>query len=91
MRVFRHKFHIVYELSKKLVIIKKLDKIKFWFPKEHRPPETKCGLVNIKFIVHPHKQFKYFHWLIRLPFFYWEKNNGGFKIGLPNLYLWNIR
>lgn len=27
---------------------------------------------------------------IRLPFFYWHKHNGGWEIGLPNLYLWYI-
>lgn len=25
---------------------------------------------------------------IRLPFFYWEKHNCGWEIGLPNFYLW---
>lgn len=26
--------------------------------------------------------------LVRLPFLYWEKTNGGWEFGLPNLYLW---
>jgi hypothetical protein len=25
---------------------------------------------------------------IRLPFFYWDKYNDGWEIGLPNFYLW---
>lgn len=25
---------------------------------------------------------------VRLPFLYWHKTNGGWKFGLPNLYLW---
>lgn len=30
------------------------------------------------------------HWFIRLPFFYLNRNNTGFEIGHPNLYLWVI-
>jgi hypothetical protein len=91
MKIFRHKSHIVYELCKKLVIVRELEKVQFWFPTAYRPKGAKNGFVNVRFYVRPHKQFRYFHWFIRLPFLYWEKGNGGFKFGLPSLYLWKIR
>lgn len=81
--VFKHKGHIAYQITEKLVIIKHLDKIKFWFPKR--------GIVNIKFHIYPHAEWKYWHWLIWLPFLCFEKDNGGYKIGFPNLYLWIIK
>ena len=83
MKIFKHSGHNAYEFTKKLVVIKNKDKIKFRF-KGH-------GFANFRFIIHPCRNFQYFHWLIRTPIFYWEKNNGGFEIGLPNLYLWVIR
>lgn len=90
MKIFRHKGHTVYNFSKKVCIIKQIDKVRFYFPEAGLIKGLK-GLVNLRFKVYPHREFKYFHWLIRTPIFYWDKDNGGHKIGLPNLYLWLIR
>jgi hypothetical protein len=90
LQIFRHKGHTVYQINKKLVIIKQHDKVKFYFPKAGLIKGLK-GLCNIRFIIHPNRSWQYFHWLIRLPGFYWEKNNGGFWIGTNSLYLWSIK
>jgi len=86
MQVFKHEGHNAYQLiTNKVVIIKNKDrnKVKFWF--------GGLRFANFKFSIRPHKQWQYFHWLIRTPVFYWERHNCGFKIGLPNLYLWVIK
>jgi hypothetical protein len=85
MKVFRHKRHNAYQITKKLVIVKynKGSKIKFYFKGR--------GFSNLKFSLYPHKEWRYFHWLIRLPFLYFQKNNGGYEIGFPNCYLWIIK
>lgn len=79
--------HSVYAITKKKIFIKKTEsKVQFFFK-----VKGKIKILNFKFSIRPHRQWKYFHWLIRFPFFYWEKNNGGFEIGLPNFYLWVIK
>jgi hypothetical protein len=90
MRVFKHKEHTVYEINKRLTIIKKHDKVKFYFPQTGLIKGLK-GLCNIRFKIYPNRFWQYFHWFIRLPGFYWEKNNGGFMIGFNNFYLWSIK
>lgn len=90
MQMFRHKGHTVYEINKKLVIVKVHDKIRFYFPGYGIKKGLK-GLRNLRFRMYPSRFWQYFHWLIRLPGFYWEKNNGGFKIGTNRLYLWSIK
>jgi ribosomal protein S27AE len=80
--IFRHKEHNVYCCNKRLVLIQRKNKIKFWF--------GGLRFANFKFFIYPNRRWQYFHWLIMLPFIYCEKNNGGFKIGLPNLHLWRI-
>jgi hypothetical protein len=47
--------------------------------------------MNLKTLFHNwklyvHKKF----WIIRAPFFWLSRNNGGWEIGTPNLYLWVI-
>lgn len=93
MKVFKHEGHIAYEISKRFVVMRYIGdgKVKFHFPEAKRVKGTRTGFVNIKFWIHLNKQLKYWSWIIRLPFFYWVKDNGGFQIGLPNLYLWGIR
>jgi hypothetical protein len=81
MKVFKHKSHTAYE-------------IRPWKVKEH-------GIVliretgnkkSIKTLFHNWKLYinKRF-WIIRAPFFYFERNNGGIQIGIPNFYLWVIQ
>ena len=81
MKIFKHEGHIAYEvLRNKIVIMKRINnnKIKFYY--------KNCGFVNFKFrIAHFGKFIK-----IRCPIFYFNKNNGGFQIGLPNIYIWFI-
>jgi hypothetical protein len=90
MRVFKNKENTVYEFNKKLVVIKEHSRVKFYFPKNGLIKGLK-GLCNIRFCIYPHHAWQYFHWLIRFPGFYWEKNNGGFSIGCNSLFLWSIR
>ena len=68
MVIFKHKGHIVYQIHKKLVVIKNIDKVRFYFPKAGLIKGLR-GLCNIRFSIKPHKQWQYFHWLIRLPGF----------------------
>jgi hypothetical protein len=90
MKIFKHEGHTAYEFKKDVVGIKNTgSKVRFYFPKAGLFKGFK-GLCNIRFIIRPHKQFQCFYWLIRLPFFYWERNGGGVSIGLPNLYMWFI-
>ncbi len=93
MRVFKHEGHNAYEINKRLVVIKKKgkNKIKFFFPDAIKHVGLLKSIVNFKFYISPHKELRYWHWLIRLPLFYWSKSNGGFEIGFPNLYLRIIR
>lgn len=92
MNVFKHDGHTAYSFKRgKFVLMQYTkDKVRFYFPKAGIVNGLK-GLKNIKFRIKPHREFRYWHWTFRLPFFYWNKDNGGFKIGLPNLYLWVIR
>jgi hypothetical protein len=78
MDIYRHKEHTVYKLSKKILFFIQHTKVMFW----HKGKIVK----NHRFIIKPNKQWKYFHWFIRLPFFYFERNNGGVQIGTPNKY-----
>ena len=83
MKIFRHEGHNAYQLiNGKLVVIKRKNKVKFWF--------KGIGFKNLKFTVSPHGQLRHWHWLVRLPFFYWQRDNGGVRIGMPNFYLWVI-
>ena len=86
MQIFKDKgSHTTYALTKKIVLIKneKCHKVKFYF-KGH-------GFANFRFNIRPCKNYQYFHWFIRLPFFLFEKDNGGYKIGNSSCYLWFIR
>ncbi len=83
IKVYRNKRHTAYKLSKNLVVIKYHRKMEFWCKEK--------GLINYKFSINPHRQWRYFHWLIRLPFFYWQRHNVGVEIGVPGLYLWFIK
>lgn len=64
------------------------DKLRFYFPKAGLINGLQ-GLRNIRFSIKLHLHW-YNHVFIRLPFFYFEKNNFDYKIGLPNLHLWKI-
>lgn len=79
MNIYKHKSHTVYELSNKLLFFKNHKKMTFW----HEGRLVK----NHRFIIKPHRQWRYFHWFIRQPFLYFERNNGGVYIGTPNKYL----
>jgi len=71
LNVFKHKSHTAYELRENLVFIKVNDnKVRFFH--KWKP------IGNFRFSIG-----KYCH--IRLPFFYFSKNNGGWKIGGNNL------
>jgi hypothetical protein len=79
MKKFEHKDHTAYEIKKKLVFIKNHNNKIQWIARINK----KLQLVNWRFII---SKFV----LIRTPFLYIEKNNGGFSIGTPNNYLWFI-
>jgi hypothetical protein len=54
MEIFRYEGHNVYQLiNGKLVVIKRKNKIKFWF--------RGIGFKNLKFTVSPHRQLRYKH------------------------------
>ncbi len=51
------------------------------------------GLKNCRFCIHKGYSYKpmslkNLRVFIRLPFFYWDKSNNGWELGLPNLFLW---
>jgi hypothetical protein len=79
MDVYKHKHHTVYKLSKRITLFKQHNKAIFWF--KGKPVK------NFRFKIHPHKQWRYFHWLIRQPYFYFAKDNCGIYIGTPNKYI----
>ena len=93
MRAFKHKEHNVYSISKNAVIIRRKvgGRIKFFFPKAVKRYGLIGSVKNFKLYIRPHKEWRFWYWLIRFPFFYWARHNGGFEIGFPNLYLWIIR
>lgn len=67
-------------------------KVKFVFWKASGVKKI-YGLRNCRFRVYRYDKskaptFKNLRFLIRCPIFYWHKTNGGWKFGLPNLYLW---
>lgn len=78
MDIYRHKEYTVYRLSKKIFFFKHNSKVIFW----HKGKLIK----NHRFSVRPHKQWRYFHWFIRQPYFYFERNNSGVYLGTPNKY-----
>jgi hypothetical protein len=83
MDVYKHKEHTVYRLCQKTIFFKRHSKMQFWF---------KGKLVkNHRFRIKPHKQWKYFQWFIRLPYFYFERNNSGIRLGTPNQYFHVIK
>lgn len=74
-----------------LLVTRKGDtKIRFYFPEAGKIKGLK-GLINMRFRIKPHIIFKYFYWIIRLPFFYWERSITGYKFGIPNLYIWKLK
>nr|DAE10376.1 MAG TPA: hypothetical protein [Siphoviridae sp. ctwrX9] len=78
MDVYKHEGHTVYRFAKKFLLFKIHRKMMFW----HKGKLVK----NHRFIIKPNKQWRYFHWFIRQPFFYFERNNGGIYLGAPNRY-----
>lgn len=88
MNVFRHSTYTAYEIrpwkirQRGIVIIRetgnRINARSLW------------NVHNWRFIVKP-SRFNRWHWLIRFPFFYFERNNVDIKIGYPNLYLWIIQ
>ncbi|HAM79594.1 MAG TPA: hypothetical protein DCO80_02140 [Ornithinibacillus sp.] len=78
MEIYRHKGHTVYRFARRLLMFKNHSKMMFW----HKGKLVR----NHRFIIKPHKQWRYFHWFIRQPFFYFERNNGGIYLGTPNRY-----
>nr|DAL87903.1 MAG TPA: hypothetical protein [Caudoviricetes sp.] len=84
MKKFVHKSHTAIQLIKnRAVIIKNHDKIQMF----HRYSR----FANWRFLIYPNRKWSYFHWLIRLPFLYFERDGGGLYIGTPNSFLWLIR
>jgi hypothetical protein len=78
MDVYKHKYHTVYKLSRRAFLFKQHNKAVFW----HKGKLIK----NFRFQIKPHKQWRYYHWFIRQPYFYFEKNNRGIYLGTPNKY-----
>lgn len=77
------------EITKALLLFMPYSKTRFWYPKLGIKQWFGLKLMsNCRFKIYWNKQWKYFHWLIRLPGFYWEKTNGGWEFGLNNCYLW---
>jgi len=83
--IFIHSGHSVYTLKRTN------KKVHFLFNKIH----TKCYIykckkffVNFKFSVYPYKNFKYFKWLIRFPFFHFSKDNCNIHLGTNKRQLW---
>ena len=77
MRIFRHRTHTVYE-------------IRPWSKEKHglvfiRNTGSKMNLKTLfhSWAWHVRKKF----WLIRAPFFWLSRDNGGIQIGTPNFYL----
>jgi len=80
MKVYKHKNHNVYSLTQKIQFMKMKTKTIFFYKGK--------TIGNIRFIIKPHKQWKYFRWFIRLPFFYFERTNVAIFVGTPNSYFW---
>ncbi|KWW17934.1 hypothetical protein AS888_20695 [Peribacillus simplex] len=78
MDIYKHKGHTVYKLAKKILFFKQHEKVMFW----HEGKVVK----NHRFSIRPNRKWCYFHWFIRQPYFYFERNNGGLYIGTPNKY-----
>ena len=75
------------DITNNLILFKKHNKTKVicWKAK------GKLKFCNFRFNIYkykPHERMniKNFRCFIRLPFFYWEKHNNGWKIGTPNIY-----
>jgi hypothetical protein len=83
MDIYKHKSHNVYVLKKNINLMKNNQKIKFFRKGKF--------ISDLQFMIRPHKEWRYFRWFIRLPFFYFERHNSGFCIGTSNLYLWFIK
>ncbi|NFA43938.1 hypothetical protein FDB55_13080 [Clostridium botulinum] len=77
-------------VDKKLFIVKCYGnyKLRFYFPNAGLITGIK-GFKNIRFQLHPCINW-YSHYIIRFPFFYFEKSNFEWKLGLPNLYFRRI-
>lgn len=91
MRVFPCKSHVAYEIRP----------IKQIRPEKHQTgiviirrtgnrmkTRDLWNLANLRFCINPGKPR--WHWMIRLPFFWFLKDNCSLEIGHPNLYLWLI-
>lgn len=77
------------DITRALILFKPNPKIKIvcWRAK------GKLKFCNFRFSIHKYKNEEKFSMenmrcYIRLPFFYYEKSNGGWKFGTNNLYLW---
>lgn len=77
------------EITKALLLFRpnKKGKVRFWAPKAGIKEAFGLKMLsNCRF--HIQRGYKKWIWIIRFPCFYWERSNAGWKIGLPNLYLW---
>lgn len=77
-------------VNKKLFLVKHYgeSKTKFYFPKAGIIKGL-LGFKNVRFQLNPRIHW-YSHYFIRFPFFYFEKSNFEWKLGLPNLYFRRI-
>lgn len=84
------------KIAKNLLIFRPYSKgrVHFAFTKA-KGLKKLCGFINCRFSISKGANYKPINIknlraLIRLPFFYWEKNNFDWRFGLPNLYLWKV-
>ena len=88
MKTFIHSTHTVWEFKRwrphksGLVLIRETGNRMSLASQFH--PE------NIRFHYRRPNKYQWFAF-VRFPFFFFEKNNTGFKIGTPNIYFWFIK
>jgi hypothetical protein len=88
MEVFRHSTHTAYAIRpwkvgrRGLIVIRETG--------NRLAARDLWNVRNFRFCVWPSRFYRW-HWFIRLPFFFFSRDNCGMKIGHPNLYLWVIR
>ena len=74
------------EITKATVLFKPYSRTRFYYPKAGLLKGLQ-GFKNCRFKIKRGNKNKLV-WNIRLPFFYWERDNNSWKFGNNSIYLW---
>jgi hypothetical protein len=75
------------QITKSILLFRTYSEVRFWAPKAGIKHWFGLRMMcNCRFRIF--KGYKQINWQIRLPFFYWERDNNSWCFGTNKIYLW---